>query len=155
MASLVLAALVDVALSHPTGSQSNRSTQESGDALPFPANRGPRGDFGYVVGQLGRCPIRPFLPPGTPTPPSHPAGTVVVLKGSSMWEPATNGGVELVLPTQVVTSVAVPENGRYRFRLAPGDYVLATPGSIVPYADVSVVAGRTTWQDVPDQSLCL
>jgi len=116
--------------------------------------------FGLVLGQMGHCRIPPSL--AEPTLGIHPAGTVFVLEGSSAWEPH-GGGQELVLPNQIVTSASVPEGGQYRFPLRPGRYVLVgwyfpepyVPGTVGPYANVSVVAGQTTLQDVPDPDICL
>lgn len=120
-----------------------------------------RSDFGLVVGEVGRCGV----PPGMTRPPAHPAGTVVVFRGSSAWIPAPGGGSMLSLPTEAVASAWVPGAVEYQFSLLPGPYVLGvwygaattSPQSpqVYPYANVSVVAGRTIRQDVPDPHICL
>jgi len=81
-----------------------------------------------------------------------------VFKGTSAWVSRADGVQELVFPTAIVTSARVLEGGGFRFQLAPGSYVLVgwSDPSVPPsdpingYADVSVVAGRTIRQDLPD-----
>jgi hypothetical protein len=115
--------------------------------------------FGVVVGQITPCTVdsRP-----NPPPPPHPAGTMVVLRGSATWVPVTAGGLTLALPTEAITSESIPAGGEYRFILPPGSYVILVPDGTYgfapggpmtpggPYANVSVVAGQTTSQDVPE-----
>jgi hypothetical protein len=118
--------------------------------------------LGVVVGQISPCYGMDLR--GLPTqPPAHPAGTVVVLRGTVTWVPTGAGGVTLHLPTETVTSESIPGGGQYRFILPPGPYVIfvpspgvyvATPGgqmtAVGPYTIVSVVAGQTiNTQDVP------
>ena len=126
-----------------------------GDGAPY--------GYGVVVGQIGRCYGPPAIGQSSPRPP-HPAGTVIVLRGSVEWLPAPNGGAYRgPLPTETVTSEWIPEGGTYRFNLPPGPYVLAlapfwiagVPG--VPSfrsgisENVSVVAGQTISQNVPGE----
>jgi hypothetical protein len=120
--------------------------------------------LGLVVGQISPC----YGPPhGTPPPPAHPAGTVVVLRGSIKWISDGRGGQSLgPFPTETVATESIPTDGTYRFMLPPGPYVIVTPPyssgsvpggptiSIAPYVSVSVVAGQTKYQDVPDSELC-
>jgi hypothetical protein len=119
---------------------------------------------GLVVGQISPCSGPPRR---TPPPPAHPAGTVVVLRGSIRWIPDGRGGQSLgPFPTETVATESIPAGGTYRFTLPPGPYVIVTPPyssgsvlggptiSIAPYASVSVVAGQTKYQDVPDPELC-
>jgi hypothetical protein len=119
---------------------------------------------GLVVGQISPCSGPPRR---TPPPPAHPAGTVVVLRGSIEWIPDGRGGQSLgPFPTETVATESIPADGTYQFTLPPGPYVIvyppystgSVPGgptiSIAPYASVSVVAGQTKYQDVPDPELC-
>jgi hypothetical protein len=104
--------------------------------------------FGVVVGQ-----ITPWYGDtrGLPTqPPAHPAGTVVVLRGTVSWVPTGAGGVSLHLPTETVTAESIPANGNYRFILPPGPYVIEITEPTWDYWSVSVVAGQTiNTKDVP------
>src|ERR1700686_1165999 len=83
--------------------------------------------FGVVVGQISPCYLdnRP-----NPPPPAHPAGTVVVLRGSVTWVPTGAGGVTLHLPTETVTAESIPAGGQYRFILPPGPYVIFVPSGL-------------------------
>jgi hypothetical protein len=120
--------------------------------------------FGLVLGQISPCEAPPHL---GATPPGHPAGTVVVLRGSVKWIPLAGGGKSLgPFPAETVATESIPAGGTYRFTLPPGPYVIvyppyssgSVPGgptiSIAPYASVSVVGGQTKYQDVPDPELC-
>ncbi len=104
--------------------------------------------FGVVVGQ-----ITPFYGDTRmlPTqPPAHPAGTVVVLRGSSLWVSTGTGGFSLHLPSETVAMASVPAGGQYRFVLPPGPYVIETTEPTWDYWDVTVVAGKTVnTKDVP------
>jgi hypothetical protein len=140
--------------------------QQSGptasQAAPTPSASVPA-SFGVVVGQINVCVGMDYRP--SPPPPPHPAGTVVVLRGSATWVPVTAGGLTLTLPTESITAESIPAGGEYRFILPPGSYVIFVPdggygfapgGPITPtgpYANVSVAAGQTTHQDVPDPSI--
>jgi len=116
---------------------------------------------GLVVGQISPC-YGP--PPRTPPSPAHPAGTVVVLRGSIKWIPDGRGGLSLgPFPTETVATESIPAGGTYRFTLPPGPYVIVYPPystgwvpggqkiSFAPYAIVSVVTGQATHQDVPGE----
>ena len=120
--------------------------------------------LGLVVGQISPC---SGPPRGTAPPPAHPAGTVVVLRGSIKWIPDGRGGQSLgPFPTETVATEWILAGGTYRFALPPGPYVIANPPystgsvpggptiSIAPYASVSVVAGQTVHQDVPVPEEC-
>jgi hypothetical protein len=117
--------------------------------------------FGLVVGQINACVGMDYRP--NPPPPPHPAGKVVVLRGTATWVPNTAGVFSLTLPTESITAESIPAGGEYRFKLPPGSYVIFVPSPGVyaiapdgretpvgPYANVSVAAGQTTRQDVPD-----
>jgi hypothetical protein len=101
-----------------------------------------------VVGQ-----ITPFYSDtrNLPTqPPAHPAGTVVVPRGTGTWVPTGAGGVSLHLPTETVTAESIPAGGQYRFILPPGSYVIEITEPRWDYTSVSVVAGQTiNTKDVP------
>ena len=91
-----------------------------------------------------------------PTPPGYAAGTVVVLRGTVTWKPVSTGVTKSVFPTETVTAAVTPKGDEYRFILSPGPYVLvayyATPAPM-SWVSVSVAAGHTTRQDIPDRCL--
>jgi hypothetical protein len=146
-----------------TGCQQLGPTARSAAPTPSTVPAATAG-FGLVLGQISPCEGPPHL---GATPPGHPAGTVVVLRGSIKWIPDGRGGQSLgPFPPETVATDSVPAGGMYRFMLAPGPYVIvhppystgSVPGgptiSIAPYVSVSVVAGQTKYQDVPDPELC-
>jgi hypothetical protein len=112
-----------------------RPAQGTPSALAVPAG------FGVVVGQItpwyGDTRMLP-----TP-PPAHPAGTVIVLRGTVTWVPTGAGGLSLHLPTETVTWESIPADGQYRFILPPGSYVIETTEPLWDYTSVSVLAGQT------------
>ena len=141
-----------------TACQQSGSTARLTAPTPSDAHVAPTGS-GLVVGQVSPC----YLPnPRTPLPPKHPAGTVVVLRGTVKWTPDGRGGQYLgPFPMDTVATESVPADGTYRFVLIPGPYVIvllpwmsgSVPGgptvSFAPYASVSVAAGQATHQNVP------
>jgi hypothetical protein len=136
---------------HPTNVQTTigccAGTSQTARPQLTPSSAIPAG-FGVVVGQ-----ITPWYGDtrNLPTqPPAHPAGTVVVLRGTDSWVPGPAGGVSLQLPTETVTAESIPAGGQYRFILAPGSYVIETTEPLWDYTRVSVVAGQTiNTKDVP------
>lgn len=123
------------------------TSQTARPAQATPSASVPAG-FGVVVGQ-----ITPWYGDtrNLPTqPPAHPAGTVVVLRGTDSWVPTGAGGVSPKLPTETVTAESIPAGGQYRFILSPGSYVIEVTEPFWDYFDVSVVAGQTIdTKDVP------
>lgn len=139
------------------------SSQTAKRPAPTPSVAPTQAGFGLVVGQISPCIGPPY--PGA-KPPGHPAGTVVVLRGSMTWTSDGRGGQYLgPFPTETVATESIPTGGTYRFILPPGPYVIVLPpystGSVpggptisfAPYASVSVVAGQTTHQDVPGECI--
>ena len=138
--------------------QQSGPTARPAASTPSGVHVAPTGS-GLVVGQISPC-YGPFQ--RTPPPLAHPAGTVVVLRGSIKGIPDGRGGQYLgPFPTETVANESIPAGGTYRFILPPGPYVIVFPPystgevpggpkiSFAPYASVSVVAGLTTHQDVP------
>jgi hypothetical protein len=145
-----------------TACQLSGPTARQAASTPSGAQVAPTG-YGLVVGQISHC-YGDFQ--RTPPPPGHPAGTVVVLRGSVKWIPDGRGGQYLgPFPTETVATESIPAGATYRFILPPGPYVIVLPpylsgsvpggptNSFAPYASVSVVAGRATHQDVPAECI--
>ena len=143
------------------GCQQPGPTARQADSTPSGAQVAPT--YGVVFGQISPC-YSDFQ--RTPPPTGHPAGTVVVLRGSIKWIPDGRGGQYLgPFPTDIAASESIPAGGTYRFNLPPGPYVIVLPpylrGSVpggptisfAPYASVSVVAGQETHQDVPAECI--
>jgi hypothetical protein len=138
--------------------QQSGPTARPAASTPSGVHVAPTGS-GLVVGQISPC----YGPPlRTPRPPTHPAGTVVVLRGSINAIPDGRGRRYLgPFPTETAATESIPAGGTYRFTLLPGPYVIVLPPystgevpggtkiSTAPYASVSVVVGQTTHQDVP------
>jgi len=100
--------------------------------------------------------IRPCDAFGNPDLPHYAAGTVTVLKGQVTWQSGQGGPSNVdVLPTTVVAQETVPTNGRYRFDLQPGSYVLeaAPSAGYGPYATVTVNAGDDLLVDIPNECI--
>ena len=85
---------------------------------------------------------------------TYAAGTVVALRGVERLRPVRPGEQKVILPTDVVARQHVNENGRYRFELAPGRYVLAATYDAGfagrTFLDVSVPSGATLQRNLPD-----
>jgi hypothetical protein len=110
-----------------------------------------RSTTGIVVGGIQPCyGIAPQTPPG------YAAGTVVVLRGVTTLKTAGPGVQQTVFPTETVTTALVRKDEQYRFSLPPGQYVLVAhleAASVVPWVSVSVTAGQTTHEDIPNMCL--
>ncbi len=117
------------------------------------APAGPAIWTGTVTGHLSAC-DGPAILPGHPLPVTP--GTVTVVRGT-----ARNSGQSIILPGgPVVARAYISNNYRqlFRFSLPPGTYVLLghygqapyAPGTYGPYAQVSVIAGKTINADIPD-----
>jgi len=145
-----------------TACQQSGPTARHGATTPSGAQVAPTG-YGIVIGQITPCYAGYQR---TPPPPGHPAGSVVVLRGSIEWIADGRGGQYLgPFPTETVATESISTGGTYRFILAPGPYVIVLPpyssGSVpggptisfAPYASVSVMAGQTTHQDVPGECI--
>jgi hypothetical protein len=84
--------------------------------------------------------------------PHYAAGTVTILKGQVRGTAAGASGP--AFPETVVAAHRVAVNATYRFTLKPGRYVLQAnfppPGNEEPRVDITVRAGQTLRQDIPN-----
>jgi hypothetical protein len=118
-----------------------------------PATAQPAIRTGTVTGHFSAC-IGPLILPGRPLPVDP--GTVTVIRGK-----ARHSQQSTILPRgPVIAWARIRNNYRqpFRFSLPPGTYVLIghygetpyIPGTYGPYAQVSVIAGKTLNADIPD-----
>jgi hypothetical protein len=87
-------------------------------------------------------------------PLTYAAGTVVASRGVVRFRPIRPGEEKVVFPADVVARQHANTNGRYRFELAPGRYVIAATydegGNVHPFLGVIVPSGATLQRNVPD-----
>lgn len=116
-------------------------------ALPSPPPSVVPAGYGVVVGGIDPC-----VGPAPPSPPGYAWGTVEVYRASAV-EPFVFDTPPPVLPTQLIASESVAAGVEFRFALPPGAYVLVAHyeewQSVWPWIGGSVVAGRTTRQNIP------
>jgi len=136
---LTVATTLLVAACQQSGPAARSQSAPSSSTMPT--------EYGVVVGQIEMCygDTRLLATP----PPAHPAGTVVVLRGTITWVPDSRGGSSLHFPTESVTSESIPQDGQFRFVVPPRSYVLV-PEPLGMYTSVTVLAGQTiNTQDLP------
>jgi hypothetical protein len=113
-----------------------------------PAATIPTGN-GVVVGGIDACSGLPLL-----TNPGFVAGTVTVLRGTVSYVPEADGASTDVLPKETVAFQSVAKHQRYRFTLAPGNYVLtaryASGGNVEPWAPIIIRADKVTKMSIPN-----
>lgn len=84
----------------------------------------------------------------------YAAGTVTVYAGELQWTSTSSRTTVRIFPSDVVTTVHVDEDSPYRLVLQPGDYVLRArydaPSSVAPWLSVTVRAGQTTAENIPN-----
>ena len=83
----------------------------------------------------------------------YAAGTVTALNGREPWKPDGHGTSRLQFPATVAARQHVGENHKFRFDLAPGQYVLLARydrGNGISFLDVSIAPGRVLHRDLPN-----
>lgn len=79
----------------------------------------------------------------------------LVLKGQGYWKSTAPRTLVPVLPETLVAAQQVAVNATYRFTLKPSEYVLQAhlpaPGTVEPRVGITVRAGQTLRQDIPER----